>query len=55
MPEKITDPSALSDVEKGAIILALTPPDLAAQVVAELTPLELRRLITAFLKIQNAD
>ena len=55
MSEKITDPSVLSEVDKGAIILALTPPDLAAEIVASLTPLELRRLITAFQKIQNID
>ncbi|HIP86747.1 MAG TPA: flagellar motor switch protein FliG [Aquifex sp.] len=55
MSEKITDPSILSDVEKGAIILSLTPPDLAAQIVAELSPLELRKLISAFQKIQNAE
>ena len=55
MLEKITDPSQLSEVEKGAIILALTNPELAAEIVAELNPLELRRLIAAFQRIQNAE
>ncbi len=55
MAEKSLDPSTLTEVEKGAIILALTDPDLAAEIVAELSPLELRRLIAAFQKVQKAD
>ena len=38
MSDKITDPSQLTEVEKGAIILALTKPSLAAEIVAELSP-----------------
>jgi len=55
MPDKSLDFTSLTPLEKGAIILALTEPDLAAEIVAELNPMELRKLITAFQKVQNAD
>jgi len=55
MPEKSPDLSSLTPTEKGAIILALTEPDLAAEVISELTPIQLRRLLTAFQKVQNLD
>jgi len=55
MPDKSLDFSSLTPLEKGAIILALTEPDLAAEIVAELNPMELRKLISAFQKVQNAD
>ena len=55
MSDKITDPSQLTEVEKGAIILALTKPSLAAEIVAELSPVELRQLIAAFQRLENID
>ena len=55
MPEKSSDLSSLTFTEKGAIILALTDPDLAAEVISELTPIQLRRLLTAFQRVQSLD
>jgi flagellar motor switch protein FliG len=55
MSEKIEDISSLTKVDKGAIILALTSPELAAEIVAELNPFELRRLIASFQKLQNIN
>lgn len=55
MPEKTNETSSLSPLEKGAIILALTEPQLAAEVVAELTPNQLRNLLSAFQKVQNLN
>jgi flagellar motor switch protein FliG len=55
--EKNNNPQSveLSPVEKGAIILALTDPDIAAEVVSELTPNELRNLILAFDKLRTVS
>jgi flagellar motor switch protein FliG len=55
MSEKIEDITALSSIDKGAIILALTPPELAAEIVSELSPIELRKVIASFQKIQYAN
>jgi len=47
--------SSLTPLEKGAIILALTPPDLAAEIIANLSPVELRQLLSAFQKLKKVD
>ena len=47
--------SSLTSLEKGAIILALTPPDLAAEIIANLSPVELRQLLSAFQKLKKVD
>ncbi len=47
--------SQLTKNEKGAIILALTQPELAAEIVSELSAMELRNLITAFEKLKGVD
>jgi flagellar motor switch protein FliG len=53
MAEEISDINELTPLEKGAIILAITDAELAGEIVAELTPTELRNLISAFEKIKN--
>jgi flagellar motor switch protein FliG len=45
----------LTEVDKGAIILALTQPELAAEIVSELSPIELRNLLTAFERLKKVD
>ncbi len=47
--------SSLTPLEKGAIILALTPPDVAAEIITNLSPVELRQLINAFQKLKQID
>jgi len=47
--------SQLSDVDKGAIILALTQPEVAAEIVSKLSPIELRNLLTSFERLKKVD